>query len=97
MAGVSEATATRWLKDEEFKHAYSAARHAALDRTIAFLEQTMTASVAVLREVMLAVDTPAPTKVAAARTILEFGMKAYEVRDQEERLAALEAAGGARA
>jgi hypothetical protein len=97
VAGVSEATATRWLKEPAFQVAYREARRTALDRSLAFLEQSLFASVLVLRNIMLAADTPATTKVAAARTILEFAMKAYEVRDQEERLAALEADRGARA
>ena len=50
--GISEATATRWLKNTTFKQAYSDARHAALDQIMAAVEQSMLEAVAVLRAVM---------------------------------------------
>lgn len=93
-AGISEATAGRWMKEEAFAAAYRDARRKALDQILAFVEQTMTASVAVLRSVMLAQDTPPAVKVTAAKVILETGLRCFEIGDQEARLQALEAERG---
>jgi hypothetical protein len=93
-AGVSEATAGRWLKDSAFQGAYREVRRQALDRAIVMLEQGMLGAVAVLRTVMTAPDTPAATKVRAALGILETGLRAYELGEIEERIRALEAQQG---
>ena len=89
--GISIATSTRWLKEPRFKEAYAQARRDALEQILGLVEQSMTASVLVLRSVMLAADTPAPTKVAAAKVLLETGLRCFELHDQEHRIAALEA------
>jgi hypothetical protein len=88
--GISEATAGRWMKERTFQDAYRAARRQALDKTLAFIEHTTLASVLVLRSVMLAADTPAPTKVAAAKVLLDTALRAFELGDQEARIQNLE-------
>jgi hypothetical protein len=88
--GISEATAGRWKKDSAFQDAYHQARHAALDRALAALEQDMLGAVAVLRSVMLGVTVPAATRVRAALGLLEMSMQASIAADQERRLRALE-------
>jgi hypothetical protein len=93
-AGISEATSSRWRKDEAFAEAYRQARRQALDGVLSFLEQSMVGAVATLRTVMLAAETPAATKVRAALGLLELGLRASMLEDQEARLAALEAQRG---
>ena len=92
VAGISEAAATRWLKEERFRAAYAAARKAALAEALATLQQAMLAAVLTLRSVMLAAETPAQTKVLAAKTVLEMGLKTFELEELEQRITALEAA-----
>jgi hypothetical protein len=93
-AGISEATATRWLKEPGVATAYAAARRAALGEAMAFVQQSMLSAVLTLRHVMLAAETPAPSKVTAAKTILDMGLRSFELEELEQRIAALEAARG---
>lgn len=91
-AGISQATATRWLKDAPFAERYAEARRGMVHEAMRFLEQTMLAAAAVLRTVMLN-DTIRPqTRVMAARSVLELGLRASELEDQERRITALEEA-----
>jgi hypothetical protein len=57
---------------------------------MATLEQTMLAAVLVLRSHMLDASAPAATRVRAALGLLEMGLRASVLVDQEERLQALE-------
>jgi len=82
------------MKDPSFTEAYRQARRQALDRAIAVLEQGMLGAVAVLRSVMLDAATPAATRVRAALGLLELGLRASMLEDQEARLQALEAERG---
>ena len=93
-AGVSTATANRWMKEAQFVTDYRQARRAALDKTLAFIESTTLAAVQVLRTVMLAPDSPPQTKVAAAKVLLDTALRAFELGDQEARIQALEAERG---
>ncbi len=85
-AGISEATAGRWMKEEPFQVRYADARRLALGEVMAFLQQTMLAAVAVLRTVMLADTTKPTTKVMAARSILELGLKSVEIEQVEHQM-----------
>jgi hypothetical protein len=75
-ARISEATATRWMKDDAFRRRYADARHQALGETLALLQKAMLGAVATLQSVMLASATKPATKVQAARAILELGLRA---------------------
>jgi hypothetical protein len=88
-AEVPERTLRAWLKRPEFAEAYRAARREATQHAVARLQQASGAAVGVLISLM-ASSTPA-TKLGAARTILEFAIRAVELEDLEQRLAALEA------
>src|SRR5690349_16746190 len=88
-AGLSETTAQRWLKEDAFKKAYAEARRRGLDEAMACLQHAMLGAVAVLRGVMLAPDTRPAQKIVAARTILELGLRTFEVEELEHRIAGL--------
>jgi hypothetical protein len=90
--GIAEATATRWLKDPTFAKAYATARREALREAMTCLQQGMLAAVDTLRAVMLADETPPAVKVSAAKTVLEMGLRTFEIEDHEARITALEAA-----
>lgn len=85
---VTERTLYRWLRDPAFQAEYRAARRDATQQAIARVQQVSGAAVAVLAQ-LLANSTPA-VKLGAARTILEFAVKAVELEDLAARLAALE-------
>lgn len=93
-AGISEATASRWMKDASFQARFAEAKHQAFGEVLAFLQQSMLGAVATLRSVMLHAQTKPTTKVLAAGKLLELGLRAHEVYTLEERIAALEAAQG---
>jgi hypothetical protein len=84
------------LKGVQFKKAYSDARHEALERIMATVEQHMLEAVSVLRAVMADPETFSPTRVHAAKVISEMGLRCFELHDQEARLQALEADRGIR-
>jgi hypothetical protein len=89
-AGVKERTLYNWLKTSAFADEYRAARREATQQAIARLQQMSGSAVIVLCQLM-AHSTPA-VKLGAARTVLEFAIKAVELEDMQARLAALEAA-----
>jgi hypothetical protein len=94
-AGISEATATRWLKDPDFQARYAEAKRQAFGEVLAFLQQSMLGAVATLRSVMLDAQSKPTTRVMAAGKLLELAFRAHELYTLEARIAALEAAQGA--
>ena len=92
VAGVSDATASRWMADPAFKQRYADLRRQALAEAMALLQQTMLAAVATLRTVMLGKDTKPSIKIQAASRILELGLRTFEVEALETRVLALQAA-----
>ncbi len=89
--GVGERTLHTWLGEDAFAAAYRNARRAAVSQAVTRLQQVSSGAVAVLVQVMADKDTPAGTRVSAAKTVLEFSFRAVELEDLAERIAALEA------
>lgn len=90
VSGIPEKTIYNWLKNGEFAEAYRDARRAAVQQATARLQYASSSAVIVLCQLM-AHSTPA-VKLGAARTVLEFAIKAVELEDLAARLAALEQA-----
>src|SRR4051794_17795764 len=88
-AGVGERTLYTWLTEPAFDTAYRTARRKAVQQAIGRLQQVSAAAVSVLVRVMANEQTPAGTRVMAAKSVLEFAIKAVELEDIEARLAAL--------
>ena len=78
-AGVSEATAQRWLKKPEFIAAYRRARRAVVEATIGRLQQAAVEAVEVLRRNM-ACGVPA-VEVRAAVAVLDQTLDGLELSD----------------
>jgi DNA-binding MurR/RpiR family transcriptional regulator len=89
--GLSPVTLHRWLKDTGFQAAYREARRHVVQQAITQVQQATGEAVETLRAVMQDPEAPASAKVSAAKTILETAVKAVELEDVEQRLAALEA------
>jgi len=53
----------------------------ALGEALAYLQSTLLDAVTVLREVMLGATTKPTTKVQAARTLLELGLRSFEATE----------------
>lgn len=90
-AGISGATLWRWLQEPEFQAEYRKARRHALGQATAQLQQASGSAVKALREIIEDTDAPSSSRVMAARTVLEMGLKAIELEEIEGRLAAIEA------
>jgi hypothetical protein len=90
-AKVSEATLRRWLKDAAFSASYREARNQLLETTLTWLQQASGEAVDTLKEVMADKMAKGSERVSAAKAVLEMALKARDVLEVEERLAALEA------
>ena len=90
--GINEVTLHRWLHDATFNDVYRAARREAVSQAVARLQQFSSGAVFVLATVMADKGTPPSTRVIAAKAIIEYAIKAVELGDIEQRLAALEEA-----
>ncbi len=90
-ASLSEATLLRWLKtDEIFKADYQAARREVVSLAVTGLQRAAGGAVAVLVEVAEDDSAPASSRVSAARTILDYSLRAVELEDLQARVEALE-------
>ena len=89
-ARVGEATLARWLKDPQFAERYRQARKQALEIAIARLAKIAQDAVTTLHEVASNLQSPASSRVTAARSILEISIRAIGIQEIEERLTALE-------
>jgi transposase len=89
-SGLSETTLYRLLALPEFKAKYRAARRELVENTITQLQRDGADAATALRTIVKSRKTPASVRVAAARVILEQGIKAVELMDVQERLDRLE-------
>ena len=90
-AGIGERTLFRWLDDPAFADAYRQARREAVSQAVARLQPMSTHAVTVLAMVMADTRVSPSTRVTAAKSVLEFAIRAVELEDLEGRLSALEA------
>lgn len=89
--GISARTLYRLEhSDAEFRTALEAGRRAALSDALHDLASTYPAAVETLRQTAANEQAQDGARVAAARAILEFGLKFSEAADLEQRIAALE-------
>jgi hypothetical protein len=89
-AGISEATLLRWLKDEQFATAYRDARRAVVSHAVTKLQAGCASAVRTLLAVAEDAEAPASSRVSAARSVLDFSMKAVELEDLAERVETME-------
>lgn len=89
-AGISPATAYRWMRDQDVVDRLRQARQQAWSRAMAQLQEAGPEAVEALRKILREAEGEAP-RVSAARTILELGVRAVELASIEERIDKLEA------
>jgi len=89
-AGVSETTLWRWLQRDDFRKKYREAQEKVFDGALGSLHGATTEAVTCLRR-NLSCGNPS-AEVHAARTILDYTLRARELFDLENRIALLEAA-----
>ncbi|SRR5579884_2035836 len=89
LAGISEPTLGRWLKDPEFTVLYRQARREVVERAIGQLQQACGEAVQALRRAM---SSGSPqVEVSAARTVLDKAIQGLELADLQTKVEQLEA------
>lgn len=92
VAGISEPTLLRWLKDKEFDAEYRAARRLSVNMAVVRLQQVSSSAVDTLLSIMKDEGERGSVRVSAARSVLEMAFKGMELEDMEQRIEALEEA-----
>ncbi|MBC7294190.1 MAG: hypothetical protein H5T84_08860 [Thermoleophilia bacterium] len=90
MAGVAESTAWRFLSRSEVRRALSERQAAILAQAAAALATDMAQAREVLRAIMGNPQAAPGVRVAAARAVLEAGLRLFELVTLSERVAVLE-------
>lgn len=90
VAGISESTLWRWLKEQEFAEAYRELKREAVGQAVTRLQQISCQAVETLRTIMLNKKSPASVRVSAAKSIIEMAVKSVEIEDISRRLEELE-------
>ena len=90
VAGIGEKTLWRWLQNQDFQDAFMEVRRQLVQQVVSNIQRSMSKAVNTLLEVMDDPDSPASSKVQAARSIIDVGLKGLELEDFELRLARLE-------
>jgi hypothetical protein len=91
MIPVGEGTLWRWLRQEgRFQEAYATARKELVRHAIVQIQGRMTKAVDTLVEVMENQEAPASSRVSAARSLLDLGLRATEFEELESRISELE-------
>ena len=80
-AGITYRTLTNYLKDPDFQAAYNAAFGLIIGKATRKAQQSMESAVDVLREIAENRNENGATRVNAARSIIEFGLKLTEFSD----------------
>jgi hypothetical protein len=91
--GVSPRTLQRWLHDDAaFQTAYRAVRKEIVQNAALQLQKACNNAANAVISLMNDPETPASTRLAAARTILEMALEVVKIEELEMRIATLEQA-----
>ncbi len=90
--GCSEGTVYGALRDPAFQKMYKEARHKSVEHSITILSRASSLAVTRLVETVENPDEKSSVRLSAAKTILEFSFKGYELEKISERIDALEEA-----
>lgn len=91
-AGCSERTIYSRLADDSFREEYDKRQRSTLDQACKTLQKALTDAVEVLTDIMNNTENAPQSRITAARSVLEYGVKLTELTDLAARVAALEAA-----
>ena len=90
LAGVSEVTVWRYLKDPSFAEKYHNARKALLDSAINKLQAACGEAVETLRQIMGKETANPSARVSASKVVLENSIKTGEIAEVLRRIELLE-------
>ena len=89
-AGVSDRTVYSRLADDAFRAEYDRRRTMTLDHACKTLQTALTDAVEVLTSIMKGAEISPASRITAARSVLEYGVKLTELTDLAARVQALE-------
>ena len=89
-AGIDERTLRRYWNDPEFLREYRKRCASMLEQATDRAKQTLPPAVERLALIVSDDSAPAQQQIAAARAVLEYGLRLIEANDFEQRLQALE-------
>ena len=88
--GIAEKTLHAWLKEEDFASRVREAQEEVTRQAIGRILLSIGRSIETLEEIMQDATNNASPRVAAARTLLDYAFKVYELQTVQQRLEALE-------
>ena len=88
--GIAEKTLHAWLKEEAFAARVREAQQELTRQATGRIMQSIGRSVEVLEDIMQDEENNASPRVAAARTLLDYAFKVYELQTVQQRLEELE-------
>lgn len=91
-ARVSRATVDAYLADPDFIAEYNTRRRGMVDAACTALQASLCAAADTLTEIMKDSQNGPNSRIQAARSVLEYGVKLTELTDLAARVEALEAA-----
>lgn len=91
-AGVSVRTLQSYFNDPEFQERYKQAFHDVVEAATRDAQKAISPAIRCLRDIVENEDESAAARVQAARSLLDYSLRASEKLDIIERLDALEAA-----
>lgn len=91
-AGVNRKTVDEYLQDDEFRQEYDRQRRQLIDNACGELQRAMTEAVQTLTAIMGNEQNGPQSRIQAARSVLEYGVKLTELTDIAARVEALEEA-----
>lgn len=80
-AGIAPRTLSDYLADAEFQAAYRKAVGQVIDSTARQAQQAMSPALSVLQAIMQDAEESSSSKIAAARALLEYGLRLSEFND----------------
>lgn len=96
VAGITSKTLRGYLADPEFQAEYKKAFGNMVEDAARQAQQAIEPALSTLREIVEDGDETAPSRISAARSVLEYALKLTETTDILTRLDELEAAMGVR-
>lgn len=91
--GIAPRTMREYLSDEEFSTAYRDACREMVEDATRQAQQSLNVAITTLREVCEDEEAAAGSRISAARSLLEYGLRMTELWDILATLAKIEAAG----
>ena len=91
-AGVNRKTIDKYLQNDDFQQEYIRQRRQLIDNACGDLQRAMAEAVQTLTDIMRNDQNGTQSRIQAARSVLEYGVKLTELTDIAARVEALEEA-----